>query len=180
MLIFFSILCLVLDAALLFLPGKNGRPSVWHDFTTRPISTDGFIWLFMVIIGLPGFLALLTHRYAWAAFPSDQTLQCDSKTLTYSRVRWFDFTNKDWITCTYAVSELAEFQYRSLGSSKGTSIYGLTFLAEGKVRRALPGLKPHQADRVLKGLKSLGADVPDDLVLKKKLEDEAASLGQYT
>jgi hypothetical protein len=63
-----------------------------------------------------------------------------------------------------------DIRYRAVASMRGYSIYGLRFVAGGKIQRILPGLKPGDAEKMLIALKALGADVPDDPVLRRKLK----------
>jgi len=65
-------------------------------------------------------------------------------------------------------------RYQAIANAKGISIYGLSFIAGGRTLRVLPGLKPRQADKILKALKAFGADVPDDPTLSKKLAEETS------
>ena len=53
-------------------------------------------------------------------------------------------------------------------------MYGIQFTAGGRTHRVLPGLKPREADKILKTLKSFGADVPDDPTLSKKLAEDTS------
>ena len=106
------------------------------------------------------------------AYPSDESFHCDRSTLTISRVRWLDIHNKDWETRSYPLADIEKIRYQALASAKGSSIYGLRFLAGGKTQRVLPGITPRQADKVLKALKALGADVSDDPEFSKRLEED--------
>jgi hypothetical protein len=67
-------------------------------------------------------------------------------------------------------------RYQAIASARGVSIYGLRFNAGGRTERVLPGLKPREADKILKALKAFGADVPDDPTLSRKLAEAATRL----
>jgi hypothetical protein len=134
-----------------------------------------FIVPLALLLSFPVVMGLLVRRYAVSAYPSDETFHCDRSTLTISRVRWLDIHNKDWHTRSYRLVDIVKIGYRALGSARGASIYGLRFIAGGRTQRVLPGLKPREADRILKALKTLGADVPDDPKLSKRLEEDTSA-----
>ena len=60
-------------------------------------------------------------------------------------------------------------------NARGISIYGLRFIARGRTRRVLPGLKPCEADKILKALKAFGTDVADDPTLSRKLAEQTST-----
>src|SRR5579872_6413103 len=142
--------------------GGHGDPSLWHDLSTSPVDSGNFLVPLVLVLSFPLFMGLISWRYVVMAYPSDESFHCDRSTLTLSRVRWLDIHNKDWQTRSYPLADIADIRYRAVASAKGGSIYGLRFLAGGKTQRVLPGITPRQADKVLKALKALGADVPDD------------------
>jgi uncharacterized BrkB/YihY/UPF0761 family membrane protein len=70
----FTISMLVLMAcAVLFLPGKHGNPSMWHDLTSDPSGSLSFFILF-VIVPLIGLFSWQGFRYARAAWQLHCTL----------------------------------------------------------------------------------------------------------
>jgi len=166
--IFFIAILALMICGLLFLSGKNGSPSMWHDLSSSPVNSGGFIFPLVILLSGVAFVVLLTWRYIISAYPSDETFYCDGRTLTISKVRWLDIHNRHWNTCSYAVPEIVNMRYQAIARARGTSIYGLRFIAGGKTQRVLPGLRPREADKILKTLKTFGADVPDDLKLSKK------------
>jgi hypothetical protein len=157
----------VLICGLLFLPGKGGTASMWHDLS------QGFIVPLAILVGCSVLMVLLTWRYTVSAYPSDETFHCDRSALTISKVRWLDFTNKHWDTRYYTLASLQEMSYDRIARLRGTSIYGLRVIAEGRTQRVLPGLKPRQADKILRALKAFGVDVIDDSTLLKKLAEDS-------
>lgn len=161
--------------AFLFLPGKHGDPSMWHDLSLSRFDSKEFMLPFLFLLCFPFIMGFLLRRYITSAYPSDETFQCDGKTLTISRVRWLDIRNKHWNIRSYALSDVENIRYQVVASARGTSIYGLSFIAEGRTERVLPGLDAQEGDKVLKGLKALGADVPDDPALSEKLAEADAS-----
>ena len=169
--IFFIAMLALMVCGLLFLSGKNGSPSMWHDLSSFPVNSGDFIVPLVILLSCVAFVVLLSWRYVVSAYPSDETFYCDGRTLTISKVRWLDIHNKHWDTCSYAVPEIVNMRYQAIARARGTSIYGLRFIAGGKTQRVLPGLKPREADKILKVLKSFGADVPDDPKLLKKLAE---------
>jgi hypothetical protein len=66
-------------------------------------------------------------------------------------------------------------RYAVVARAKGTAIYGLRFEARGESWRILPGLKPRDAEKILKQLSSFGIKLSDDPTLAKKLAKEAVS-----
>jgi hypothetical protein len=154
---------------LLFLPGKHSSPSMWHDLSSSPADSGDFIFPFILLLSFPVLMGFLLWRYTIFAYPSDETVHCDRSTLTISKVRWLDIHNSHWDTRSYALAGIADMRYQEIAYVKGGSIYGLCFIAAGKTERVLPGLKPREADKILKALKTFGADVPDDPTLSEKL-----------
>ena len=92
----------VLACAVLFLPGKHGNPSMWHDLASAPAGSSGFL---TPVIGL----TLFTGLFGWQGF-------------RYARAAWAS------------------------------------------------GLEAPEAKTILTGLKALGADVPDDPKLDKRIK----------
>jgi hypothetical protein len=158
--------------ALLFLPGKHGNSSMWHDLSSYPVDSGSFIFPFVLLLGLTLLMVLLSWRYVVSAYPSDEMFHCDRSMLTVSKVRWLDFKNTHWDTCSYALVEIASMKYQAIASLRGTSIYGLRFIVGGRRQRVLPGLKASEADKILKALKGLGVDVPGDPKLPGRLQEE--------
>ena len=169
--IFFIAVLALMICGLLFLPGKNGSPSMWNALSSSPVNSGDFIVPSIIVLGCVALVVLLSWRYVISAYPSDETFYCDGRMLTISKVRWLDIHNEHWDTSSYAVPEVVNMRYQAIASARGTSIYGLRFIAGGKTQRVLPGLKPREADKILKVLKSFGADVPDDPKLLKKLAE---------
>jgi hypothetical protein len=167
---FIVIICtlLVLASAILFLPGKHGDPSMWHDLVSSPSGTSVVftpigLMLFLGLFGWQGF------RYARAAWASDETFHCDHEAITISRIPWLDFSNRTWRTYTYPLSEVSKIRFAVIASAKGRSFWGLRFRAHGR-KWALPGLEAPEAKTILTGLRALGADVPDDPNLDKRIK----------
>jgi hypothetical protein len=159
----------------LFLPWKDGGSSLWHNFSSSPVDSGDFTTKLVITLSVLVLTGLTSWRWVVSANPSDESFHCDRSTLTISRVRWLDFHNKDWHTRSYRLADIANIRYQPvgrMGSGKGSSIYGLRFLAGGKTQRVLPGITPRQADKILKALKALGADVPDDPEFSKILEED--------
>ncbi len=170
---FFIALPALGTCALLFLPGRNGSPSMWQDLS----SSGPDIFACILLLSAPPFMLLLIWRYAVSAYPSDEVFRCDGSTLTISKVRWFDFQNNDnWSTRSYALPEIETMRYKAIASARATSIYGLWFKAGGRIERVLPGLEPREADKILKAVKRFGVNVPDDPKLLRKLAEQDSQL----
>lgn len=148
--------------ALLFLPGKHGNPSMWHDLSTSSINSAGFWVPIALLFGFLVFMFLTTKRWVMLAYPSAEEFHCDRSTLCVSRVRWLDVRNDHWDTHSYSLAEALNIRYGVITSLRGRSIYGLRFDVGGKIQRILPGLNPPDAEKLLITLKSFGADVSDD------------------
>lgn len=174
--VFFIAIGALAICALLFLPGKHGSPSMWHDLSSSPVDSGGFIVPLILLLSFPVLMSLLLWRYLVSAYPSDETFHCDGSTVTISKVRWLDIHNKHWDTRSYALADIAKIRYQAIARAKGGSIYGLRFKAGGRRQRVLPGLKPREADKILKALKAFGADVPDDPALSRKVAEDASCL----
>jgi hypothetical protein len=166
----FTISTLVLMVcALLFLPGKHGNPSMWHDLTSDP-PTSLLFFIMLVIVPLIGLFSWQGFRYARAAWASDETSHCDREGITVKRIPWLDFSNRTWRTYTYPLSEVSAIRFAVIASAKGRAFWGLRFRAHGR-KWALPGLEAPEAKEILTGLKALGADVPDDPKLDKRIKE---------
>jgi phosphoribosylformylglycinamidine (FGAM) synthase PurS component len=160
----------VLACALLFLPGKHGNPSMWHDLASAPTGSSGFL---IPVIGLMLFIGLFGwqgFRYARAAWASDETFHCDREAITISRIPWLNFSNRIWRTYTYPLTEVSAIRFAVIASAKGRQSWGLRFRAHGR-KWVLPGLEAPEAKTILTGLKALGADVPDDPKLDKRIKE---------
>jgi hypothetical protein len=127
------------------------------------------------MLSFPVLMLFGTKRYVKLAFPSDETFRADRSTLSVSRVRWLDVHSENWNTRSFSLTAVRDMRFQSIVNLKGGSIYGLRFVADGKTQRVLPGLKPRDAETILKALKSFGADVPDDLVLQRKLKEDLST-----
>jgi hypothetical protein len=160
---------IVLACALLFLPGKHGNPSMWHDLTNAPSgSSVVFIPIgLMLFIGLFGWQGF---RYARAAWASDEIFHCDREVITIKRIPWLDFSNRTWRTYTYPLAEVSAIRFAVIASAKGRAFWGLRFRAHGR-KWALPGLEAPEAKEILTALKALGADVPHDPKLDKRIKE---------
>lgn len=158
---FFFALTILGLCLLLFLPGKNGSPSIWH---SRSAS-------YFTVLTFPLFIFVLTKRYVRLAYPADETFRCDRSTMSIAKVRWLDFRDSHWNPASFPLAEVRGIRYRVLVAMRGTAIYGLRFKVGGKTLRVLPWLKAADAERILLALKSFGADVPDDPVVPSKLKE---------
>ena len=166
--IFIIATLVVLACAILFLPGKHGNPSMWHDLTNASSgSSVVFISIgLMLFIGLLGWWGFCYARAAWA---SDETFHCDREALTVKRVPWLDFSNRAWRTYTFPLAEVSAIRFAVIVSMRGAVYRGLRFRAHGR-KWVLPGLEAPEAKGILTGLRALGADVPEDPKLDKLIK----------
>ncbi len=167
--IFIVVTLVALASALLFLPGKHGNPSMWHDLNNASSGWSVYFVLsgLVIFIGLYGWQGF---RYARAAWASDEKFYCDRETITIKRIPWLDFSNRAWRTYTYPLEEVSAIRFAVIASAKGRAFWGLRFRAHGR-KWALPGLEAPEAKQILTGLKALGADVPDDPKLDKQIKE---------
>lgn len=166
----FTISALILMACgVLFLPGKHGNPSMWHDLTSAP-SSSSVIFVAIVIVPFIGLACWQAFRYARAAWASDETFHCDREAIVIKRIPWLDFKNREWRTYTYPLPEVSAIRFAVIASAKGRAFWGLRFQAHGR-RWALPGLEAPEAKEILTGLTALGADVPEDPNLEKRIKE---------
>ena len=156
---FFVALWIAALCLLVFADGKHGQSSMWQDFVTHPVDSQGFIVPLVILIGVTALIVLISWRYVVMAYPSDEIFYCDRSTLTISKVRWLDINNKDWQTRSYQLSEVTGIKYKTVARAKGGAVYGLRFNAAGRSERVLPGLGTHDAGKILKAVKAFGVDV---------------------
>jgi hypothetical protein len=71
--ILFTAIGAIAISGLLFLPGKHGNPSMWHDLSSSPVDSGGFIVPLTLLLSLPVSMVLLTWRYVVFVYPSDET-----------------------------------------------------------------------------------------------------------
>lgn len=168
--IFSTSTVIVVLCALLFLPGKNNRPSMWQDMANASIESGSFQLLLTVLIVGGVLMAWLMLRWIAAAWPSDENFHCDHTSLTISRIPYLEFRNRTWKTKSYALRDIEKFRFAVYASAKGSSIYGFRFYENDREHKILPGLEAPEAQDILKALQSFGVDV----VLDDKLQRKAA------
>ena len=125
---FFSALTVLGICLLLFVPGKNGSPNIWHDRSAS----------YVLMLTFPLFIFILTKRYVRLAFAGDETFRCDRSALSIARVHWLDFRDGNWESSSFVLAEVRKIEYRVLVAMRGTSIYGLRLKVGGKTLRILP------------------------------------------
>lgn len=153
-----------------FLPGKHNQPSMWQNMSNASIgSLDFLVPLTLLILG-GVFMGWIGFRWSAAAWPSDETLHCDRTGLTISRIPLLDFRNRIWETKSYALADITEFRFAVYASTKGSSIYGFRFRANGRRHKTLPGLEAPEAQNILAALQRIGVDVVLDDTLRKKAD----------
>jgi hypothetical protein len=158
-----------LACALLFLPGKQGRPSIWRHLIYASSGWSVFFILSGLVV-LNGLFDWQGFRYARAAWASDEKFHCDREAITIKRIPWLDFSNRTWRTYTYPLADVSAIRFAVIASAKGRAFWGLRFRTPGR-KWALPGLEAPEAKQILAGLKALGADVPDDPAIDKRIKE---------
>ena len=53
--------------ALLFLPGKHGRKSMWHGLSTSSVGSAEFLFPLFLLLGFPLVMVVGTKRYVMSA-----------------------------------------------------------------------------------------------------------------
>jgi hypothetical protein len=169
--IFSTSMVIIVACALLFLPGKHSRPSMWHDMSDATIGSSDFLVPLGILILGGGLLGWMSFRWSAAAWPSDETLHCDHTTLTISRIPYLDFRNRTWKTRSYALRDIEKFRFAIYASAKNSSIYGFRFRTNGRRHKTLPGLEAPEAQNILTALLRFGVDVVLDDQLQKKTDE---------
>jgi hypothetical protein len=166
--IFSSSMVIIVACALLLLPGKHNRPSMWHDMSAATTGSSDFLVPLTILILCGAFVAWFGFRWSAAAWPSDETLHCDHTALTISRIPYLDFRNRTWKTTSYAPRDMEKFRFAVYASAKNSSIYGFRFRANGRRHKTLPGIEAPEAQNILTALQRFGVDVVLDDKLQKK------------
>ena len=168
---FFILFIALLTFGITVLPDKHGESALWQDLSTWSFTWSDFEYPLGFFVGMLIFMVAVQGRYVRYAYPSAETFHCDRSGLTISKVRWLDVHNKHWVTRFYSIAELQDVRYGRLALSKGAAIYGLRFNTGIDAHKALPGLEPRDAQKILMAMKSFGAHVPDDPKLQRKVEE---------
>ena len=102
--------------------------------------------------------------------PAGAILRSDRNQVTTTRIPWYSFTGH-WVTHTYDAIDVSGFQLKFYGSGKGGNVYGIRFFVNGTTKSIFHGsIEPPEAYRILRGLKSLGLDVPPDPKLMSRVK----------
>jgi len=161
---------IVVLCALLFLPGKHNRPSMWRDMSNVTFESRSFLVPLGILTVGCGLIVWMGFRWSAAAWPSDENVLCDHTTLTITRIPYLDFSNRTWKTKSYALRDIEKFRFAIYASAKNSSIYGFRFNANGSRYKTLPGLEAPEAQNILKALQRFGVDVVLDEKLQKKVD----------
>jgi hypothetical protein len=160
-------------AALIFywmvLASPHGNPSSWEVIHDQAKDRDFAPAVLGLIIGvsISGMSLLIGIR---VLFPSGDALRCDRSTFTVSEIPWLNLRGK-WKSQAYALADISQLQFGVISSTKGNTIYGLRFLAAGKRHKIFTGLQAPEANKILQGLRTLGADVPNDPDMHTRIEE---------
>jgi hypothetical protein len=170
---------ILLLCVLVFLSGKHGRPSMWVELNSNPVSSSDFLVPMCIILAYIVFIGWLGIRWSLAAWPADDALHCDRSTFTFSRARWLDSQNH-LDSHSFPLSSISDIRYGVIATAKNSTIYGLRFRLNGKKQKLLAGLEAPEAETILKALKSLGADVSDDPKLQNRIKSVREMRGEDT
>jgi hypothetical protein len=157
--VYITCLSIVGSCVLLFLPGKDSSPNMWHDMSNANVESGSFLVPLGLLIGFCGLVMWMGFRWSAARWPSDETLRCDHIALTISRIPYLDFHNSNWKTKSFALRDIEQFRFDIYASAKRSSIYGFRFRVNGRRHKTLPGLEAPEAQDILKALQRLGIDV---------------------
>jgi hypothetical protein len=101
---------------------------------------------------------------------TDRNLRCTRAAIEVIRVRRGHVVQ----TVAYQRLDIGPIQYGAVSYSRSGAIYGLMFRAAGKRIKSLNGLKPVEAQRILRELERLGYEVQHDAGMATRVEREMA------
>lgn len=166
--VFGSIATIALAAALMyfvaFLPlHPHDRYTMWYVLRHERVSSRYFIEAAietLLICALWGFILAVGVR---SLFPSGEKLHGDRSQLTVSKIPWANFRGR-WMIRAFSRAEILQMEYGILrrGTAKSPSVYGIRFLAGGKVQKILSWIEAPEASHLLRGLERLGFNVRHD------------------
>ncbi len=159
-------------------PDRNGYSGWWrlmHDrFTSQflidaviPLGFGFVVWLLFAALGVRSF------------FTSGQMLHCDRSQLTVAKIPWVNFNGK-WRPRTVPIAAVSQLELAIWPSKTRETYYLILFRADGKRQKVLAGIEAPEGYRILKGLKTLGADVRHDpdmqTLVREAIRDRRAEL----
>jgi hypothetical protein len=110
----------------------------------------------MLIVGI---------RLLWEGFrqmfPLGESLECDNKTLTISRIPSYVLTGK-WQSESFPIGSVKDVSFATLRMSRYGGTNGLAFFVNGKKKKVLYGLESPEATEILQGLTKLGVNTIHD------------------
>ena len=146
--------------------------TAWWAFRHERVSSRYFIeaaiaTLFHLIFS--GFLLALGVR---SLFPSGEKLHGDRSQLIVSKIPWVSFRGQ-WTTHAFSLAEISQMQYGVLrrGTARDPSVYGIRFLANGKVQKIIRRIEAPEASHLLRGLERLGFDVRHDPNMLARIQE---------
>jgi hypothetical protein len=122
------------------------------------------------VVIVSAFYALFSLAGIRFFCPAGAILICDRNRVTTTRIPWYSFTGR-WVTRTYEAIDVSGFRLKFYGSGDGGNVYGIRFFVNGTTKSIFHGgIDPPEAYRILRGLKSLGFDVPPDPKLLSRVK----------
>jgi hypothetical protein len=146
--------------------------AVWWTLTHERASSRYFIETAVAILLnliLSGYILALGVR---SLFPSGEKLRCDYSQLIVSKIPWVSFRGR-WTTRVFSLAEISQMEYEVLrrGTARDPSVYGIRFLADGKVQKILSRIEAPEASHLLRGLERLGLDIRHDPDTLAKIQE---------
>ena len=117
-----------------------------------------------ILFGIAGIILLQLARSFYGA----ETVRCNRLELELERS---DF-GRIWRRRVFWTAEVREVKFGVVSNSDDGAIMGLIFQSAGQKEKCLAGLKAPEADRILKELRRLGADVQMDVAMPMLIEME--------
>jgi hypothetical protein len=81
--LFFLMLIILGACVLVLLPGKHGRPNMWHSLSSSPIDSADFIVPLSLVLIFVIWMSYVGTRWLLAAYPSDEALTVTDRPLLY-------------------------------------------------------------------------------------------------
>jgi hypothetical protein len=134
---------------------------------TRPGRRDFVINLIVLTYGslIELFLLATAVRHL---LPFGERLHANRTTLIWSRIPWLSFGNR-WVTRTIPLSEICRASYAIVYKSK--NIHGLMLDTYDKSWKTFWGIESPEANRILRGLKTLGIKVHHDPEMREDIRE---------
>jgi hypothetical protein len=132
----------------------------WKDYSRHPVKEL-----------LCGLLVMVFFAWGMRSFlPFGERLHCDGSTLTWSKIPWISFGNR-WVMRSIPVSEISGARYGLAYRRRGGDLYGILLEAGGQRWKLFAGIESPEANRILHGLRVLGANVQDNREMRYAIRE---------